>query len=121
MGYAIVVDASVARAAGTSEKPLSTACRRALAAMRDSDHRVAMSAMVLGEWLKVTRSGAGNLRSYASIIALQWLTQMRSSGRVDDVVLELNSELRQRTVQGLQNNGKTASSAGPVAKDFHLV
>jgi len=46
MGYAIVIDVSVARAAGTSGKPEPEACRRALAALRDFGHRVAMSQLV---------------------------------------------------------------------------
>lgn len=121
MGYAIVVDVSVARGAGTSSKPEPEACRRALAAMRDSGHRVAMSSNVFGEWMKLTKMRDDIIRSYASIIAIQWLKDMRSSGRVDDIVLETDSELRQRAVQGLQSRRQTSSSAGPVAKDFHLV
>ncbi len=121
MGYAIVVDVSVARAAGASGKPEPEACRRALIAMRDFGHRVAMSREVYDEWKKTIKRNDGQSRSYASLISIQWLTNMRSSNRVEDIVLEANSDLRQRSIQGLQNDPKISSSAGPVAKDFHLV
>jgi len=98
MGYAIVVDVSVAFAAGDSGKPQPQACRQVLTAIRDHDHRVAMSPDVFDEWMKLTKSKAGTPRSYASIIAIQWLKDMRSSGRVDDIELETNSELRQRVM-----------------------
>jgi len=121
MGYAIVVDASVARGAGTSGKPEPESCRRSLAAMRDYGHRIAMSPEVFREWMKLAKTRDGISRPYASNIAIQWLKDMRSSGRVDNIVLEPNSELRRRALQGLQDNERVASSAGPVAKDFHLV
>jgi predicted nucleic acid-binding protein len=121
MGYAIVVDVSVARGAGTSGKPEPESCRRALAALRDSGHRVAMSSDVFGEWIKVVKTKNGLSRPYASIIAIQWLKDMRSSGRVDDIALEKDSELRRRAIMGLQSHNRISSSAGPVAKDFHLV
>ena len=121
MGYAIVVDVSVARSAGASGKPEPEACRRALVAIRDSGHRVAMSPAVFGEWMKLAKMKSGISRSYASIIAIQWLKDMQSSGRVDHIALETDSELRQRALHGLQSHSRTSSSARPVAKDFHLV
>lgn len=121
MGYAIVVDVSVARSAGTSGKPEPQACRRALAALLDSGHRVAMSAEVFGEWMKLAKIKGGISRPYASNVAIQWLTNMRSSGRVDDIVLKTNSELRQRVMHGLQSKKQILSSVRPIDKDFHLV
>lgn len=120
MGCAIVIDVSVARAAGTSGKPQPEACRHVLAAVRDFGHRVAMSSDVHKEWIKPIEEN-GRIRSYASLIAIQWLKDMRSSGRVDDIVLEKNSKLRQHCLEQIQNNSKTSSSAGPIGKDFHLV
>ena len=121
MGYGIVVDVSVARGAGASGKPQPEACRHVLAAIRDHDHMVAMSPDVYDEWMKLTKTKDGDSRTYASIIAIQWLKDMRSSGRVVDITLETASELRQRALHGLQSSRQTSSSAGPVAKDFHLV
>jgi hypothetical protein len=121
MGRSIVVDVSVARGAGVSGKPQPEACRRVLATMRDFGHQVAMSKDVYNEWIKLTKGIDGQLRTYASLIAIQWLKDMRSSGRVDDIALEENSALRQRCLQGLQQNSKTSSSVAPVTKDFHLV
>ena len=120
MGYAIVIDVSVARGAGTSGKPQPEACRQALAAVRDFGHRVAMSNEVQGEWMKLWNGQNGMPRPYASLIAIQWLKDMRSSGKVDDIVLEKNSALRQRCLLGLQQNHQFAPSVEPVTKDFHL-
>lgn len=121
MGYAIVIDISVARAASKSGKPNPEACRRALSAISSFDHRVAMSKPVYNEWIKTEHRPNGQPRTYASLLAIQWLTDMRSSGRVNDIVIEDNSQLRQRCLQGIQNNPRSANSAAPVAKDFHLV
>lgn len=117
MGYAIVVDVSVARAASDRVEPELAACRLALAAMYDYGHKVAMSSEVFGEWMKLTKTRGDIPRPYASIIAIQWLKDMRSSGRVDNIVLEADSELRQRALQGLKDQDRV----GAVAKDFHLV
>lgn len=121
MGYAIVIDVSVARGAGTSGKPQPEACRRALAAVRDFGHRVAMSKDVFREWMKMTSEIDGPVRPYASLIAIQWLKDMRSSDLVVDIHLEENSALRQRCLQGLQQIPQALSSVDPVTKDFHLV
>ncbi len=118
MGFAIVVDASVARSAGESGKPQPEACRQALLAILDHNHRLAMSALVRKEWMK-TRPG--NPIPYATLFALRWLTQMQSAGRVDEITLEENSPLRQRCLGSLQHNNQTITSVGAVAKDFHLV
>lgn len=50
MGYTIVIDASVARAAGESGKPEPSACRATLLAMLTHNHKVAMSVSLRGEW-----------------------------------------------------------------------
>lgn len=121
MGYAIVVDVSVARAAGTSGKPEPQACRQALLAIRNFDHKVSMSKSVENEWMKKEPDKNGNLRAYASLFAISWLVEMRSHNRIEPIVLEENSELRQQCLNELQNNPRTSSSSGPVAKDFHLV
>lgn len=119
MGFAIVVDVSVARSASESGKPQPEACRRALLALRDNAHRLALSASGRKEWLK-KRSEQSPL-PYASLFALRWLTDMQSAGRVVEIGLEANSVLRQRCLQALQNNPQTATLVNPVSKDFHLV
>ena len=80
-----------------------------------------MSRDVYNEWIKLTSGTSESARTYASLIAIQWLKDMRSSGLVDDIVLQENSALRQRCLQGLQQSHRTSSSVTPVAKDFHLV
>lgn len=74
MGYAIVIDASVAHAAGESGKPEPAACRATLLAMLTHDHKVAMSASLHGEWMKPRP----DTYAHATVFALQWLAQMQS-------------------------------------------
>lgn len=47
---ALVVDASVARAAGETEHPRSKACRDFLTAILDICHRVVVNPVIRGEW-----------------------------------------------------------------------
>ena len=48
----LVVDASVARSAGETEHPISSACRRYLLAVQGICHRVAVTDEILAEWKK---------------------------------------------------------------------
>lgn len=118
MGYAIVVDASVARAAGESGKPEPEACRRALLAIKENDHRLAMSKQIRDEWMRLR---SNRPVPYASLFAQRWLAAMQSAGRVQMVKLTRNSRLRQRCLNTLTNNPHTQNLALAVAKDFHLV
>lgn len=118
MGLAIVVDASVARAAGESGKPQPEACRQSLLAILNHGHRLAMSAPIRTEWMK---SRSDKTIPYASLFALRWLTQMQSAGRVEEITLAENSALRQRCLQALQEDRQTVTSVEAVSKDFHLV
>lgn len=119
MGYAIVIDASVARAAGESGKPEPSACRATLLAMLTHNHKVAMSVSLRGEWMKPRPDTHS---PYATAFALRWLTQMQSQRRVIDITSSPDSEaLRNRCIAALDQNPQTKTSAPAVAKDFHLV
>lgn len=118
MGLAIVVDASVARAAGESGKPQPEACRQSLLAILNHGYRLAMSAPLRAEWMKPR---SDNALPYASLFALRWLTQMQSAGRVEEITLAENSALRQRCLQALQEDRQTVTSVEAVSKDLHLV
>lgn len=119
MGYAIVIDASVARAASESGKPEPSACRATLLAMLTHNHKVAMSASLCGEWMKPRPDTHS---PYATAFALRWLTQMQSQQRVVEIHATPDSEaLRHRCIVASDQNPQTTTSAPAVAKDFHLV
>lgn len=71
MSRRIVVDASVARSAGSTEHPASVASRQFLQEMLAICHRVVMTDEIEQEW-KRHRSG----------FATSWLATMRSKGKV---------------------------------------
>ena len=50
MSRLVVVDASVVRAAGETEHPVSSACRNCLEAIRSICHRVALTEPIREEW-----------------------------------------------------------------------
>ena len=54
MSRLVVVDASVTRAAGETEHPVSSACRSSLEAIRAICHRVALTAPIKEEWRRHT-------------------------------------------------------------------
>lgn len=118
MGYAIVVDTSVARSAGTSGKSVPEACRQTLLAILNHGHRVAMSEPIRNEWMKPRNTDSN---PYASLFSLHWLTQMQSRGRVVSIILEEDSPFCRRCMQALQQDRQTISSVDQVKKDFHLV
>lgn len=71
MSRRIVVDASVARAAGETSHPVSSRCREFLNDMLIICHRVVMSDDIRREWDK-----------HASVYSVRWLAAMRSKGKV---------------------------------------
>ncbi|MBI1788581.1 MAG: hypothetical protein HYR60_13650 [Acidobacteria bacterium] len=78
----LVVDASVAVAAGTTEHPISKACREVLEEVRR--HRIVMSTQIRYEWMK-----------RRSVIAVEWLEAMQRRGKVVDLGgLEPHPKLR---------------------------
>lgn len=71
MSRRIVVDASVARSAGTTEHPSSFHSRQFLQEMLAVRHRAVMTDELVHEW-----------RKHQSVFATRWLAAMRSRGRV---------------------------------------
>jgi hypothetical protein len=71
MSRRIVIDASVARAAGETEHPISQRCRLFLLDVLTIGHRVVMSEDIIREWNK-----------HASRYSIKWLRSMRSHGKV---------------------------------------
>lgn len=107
VGYAIVVDASVARAAGgpAADDPISILCRDALMAMRDVAHRVVMSQPIRAEWNR-----------HRSRFAFTWLTEMQSRRRVLQLNDPVNNELHAQIKQAVAPN-----AVARVMKDVPLV
>jgi hypothetical protein len=66
MSRRIVVDASVARSAGTTENPTSRHCRQFLAAMLTICHKVVMTDDIEKEW-----------RNHSSHYSISWLAAMQ--------------------------------------------
>lgn len=86
MSRRIVVDASVARAAGETEHPTSQRCRQFLLDMLVICHKVVMSDDIAREWKK-----------HASGYSIRWLAAMRSKGKVVKVT-PLEPDLWQRII-----------------------
>lgn len=102
-GFAIVVDASVARAAGETEHPVSKLCRESLDAMISGGHLLAMSQQLEEEWKK-----------HASCYAVGWWRLMRSRNRVKTIIQ--NTSLDQRILNAVDPQAQRI-----VRKDLHLV
>jgi hypothetical protein len=75
MSRRIVVDASIARSAGTTENPVSIRCREFLQTMLHVCHRIVMTTDLMREWQK-----------HRSTFALGWLATMQRRGKVITVL-----------------------------------
>lgn len=70
----IVVDADIARSAGETQHPVSSACRKALILIREHNHSLIACPLLRSEWKK-----------HASAFAKKWLTSMIARKQVDFV------------------------------------
>jgi hypothetical protein len=95
----LVIDASVASAAGLAMKPDSRRCREFLQAVLHISHRATMTPLLREEW-----------KRHQSLFARVWLAEMTSKAKVQDIADVRNEELR-------------AQAPGTVSaqKDVHLV
>lgn len=118
MSFAIVVDVSVARAAGESSSSSAQKCRSSLDGISNHGHRLAMSQPIQTEWLK-PKSAAQELQTwnvYASRYALQWLTNMTTKGRVVWLDLGNMESLRDQMLHATPEN-----LVPIVTKDVHIL
>jgi hypothetical protein len=113
----IVVDASVARAAGTTDFPTSRHCRDFLFNLRDADNCYCVFSHELGaEWKK-----------HASLLSTKWRTSMYSRRRVIDFAVVENGLLRghlnscAETIAGQNQEPQKKKIAAALAKDAHLL
>ena len=106
--YCLVVDASVARAAGTlkSRHPTGVRCRDFLMAVRGVCHRVAWSEAIKAEW-----------DEHQSLFAGQWRVSMVDLGKLRPVKDEPSEELR----EAIEDHSKDQNVVAILLKDAHLI
>jgi hypothetical protein len=106
-GVAVVVDASVARAAGGAGAThgASSACRDVLLALRDADLRVAMSPPLHDEW-----------RRHVSRFTRKWLASMYARRRVLKLTPDPFAPLHAACAELPEGRSRRA-----IEKDLHLV
>ena len=110
----IVVDTSVARAAGESEDRTAQACFNSLEAiLAESSYLAAFNRSLLREWLKKIKDRRGRERRYASCYASEWFLKMR--GRL--VILPERKDFINQCMQA----GASLAAASAIRKDLHLV
>jgi hypothetical protein len=102
----IVVDASIAHAAGTTEHHTSRACREFLESFLKVCHRAVMTAEVRAEW-----------KTHRSRFSRTWLASMFARKKVEVCGPEVNLARAAR----LNQAGLTASEEGAIRKDAPLL
>ncbi len=106
MSKRLVIDASVARSAGETDHPLSSACRLTLATVLKVCHRVVMCQQIRKEWAK-----------HQSRYASGWLAAMQSRGKIVRVEIPEEGTLPV-LLKSLDVGSKGLKT---MQKDLHLV
>jgi hypothetical protein len=101
----IVVDASVARAAGESEHPVSSSCRRILIAIREICHRVVMTEALQDEWGR-----------HEGSFAVRWRASMCAKKKTPRTCAELQLSRLDEVCEHLSPGEQAA-----LRKDIHLI
>jgi hypothetical protein len=101
----LVVDASVVRAAGESEHPVSSANREFLNSVLELCHRVAMTPQIGAEW-----------RRHQSKVTGRWRVAMYARKKIVRLEAPGNPELRSRLTHGHRSADRDA-----ILKDAHLI
>jgi hypothetical protein len=109
MSRRIVVDASIARAAGTKENPVSTRCREFLTDMLTICHRLVITKDIEAEWKK-----------HMSRFTASWLVAMQSRGKICRVNCDEN-EYATFIDQVNSNQKLTNNQRSSILKDSLLV
>lgn len=104
----LIIDASVARAAGNIEavKPVPRLCRDFLSAAFDICHKVGMTDGIEREWNK-----------HASGFTMHWLTMMVSHGKRKRISSRKNTDLRRK----ISSSGLDSESRKAMLKDVILI
>lgn len=98
----VIVDASVVRAAGETEHPVSSACRGCLLAILDICHRVGITSESSDEW-----------KRHMSQFSRKWRRSMAARRKAPTTVERVNAPLQ------LHNYTEKARAA--IEKDRHLL
>jgi cytochrome c553 len=113
----IVVDASIARAAGTTDAPTSSNCRDFLFGLRDATQcHCVFSPELRDEWKK-----------HASVLSAKWQNSMLSRRRVTHLPAAKNDQLQAHlnkcagTISGQADIALKLKVSTALAKDAHLV
>jgi hypothetical protein len=106
MSKALVIDASVARSAGETEHPVSSACRQTLLTVLKVCHRVVMCKEIAREWKK-----------HQSRYSSNWLAAMQSKGKIVRVEIPEDKVLTEK----LERLDVGEKGLRAMLKDLHLV
>ncbi len=102
----LVIDASIARAAGRTDHPISKACRVFLESVLTVCHHAVLTRPISEEWNK-----------HQSRFTLSWRSSMFARKKVARPVVAPNNVLR----TGIQNSGLTEKECAAALKDAHLI
>jgi hypothetical protein len=102
----LVIDASIAGAAGRTDHPVSKACRDFLEDVRTICHRVVMTREISDEWNR-----------HQSRFAVSWRSSMFARKKVVRAEVAPNEILR----TSIQNSGLTENECAAALKDTHLI
>jgi hypothetical protein len=117
MGYAIVIDACIARASSKeSSDVVALTCSRTLDSLSENGHRLAMSKPLQDEWFKSRSQHREPYSPYASNYAFRWFYNMRSKRRVEWVELTDTVDIRVRVLFAAEPQNREL-----IEKDLHLV
>lgn len=109
MRRTLVIDTSIARSAGTTENPISKACRDFLEEVAHVGHYISVNSSLVLEWQK-HRSG----------FSLQWLGAMQRRGKVKFVLCE-ESRIKDLSACVDSTDLITSKQKDAVRKDFLLL
>lgn len=116
MGYAIVVDVSIAFAAGESQSLSACKCREILDCISIYGHKLAFSKPIQDEWFKIKSESGRQSNPYASRYSLQWLYKMKSERRVVWIEIDDQDEMTGKIIDCALLHDRRQ-----IQKDVHLV
>lgn len=106
MSKRLVIDASIARAAGETEHPTSKRCRDFLRAVLRICHRLVLTPEIQEEW-----------RRHQSDFTRKWRVQMYARKKIDEPNPPLNEPLR----TGIERTTTAVNEQEAMLKDMRLI
>jgi hypothetical protein len=102
----LVIDSDIARAAGTTQHPVSSACREVLENVLEICHKIALSPILKEEWAK-----------HQSKYTSTWLRTMIAKRKFEFKQISEDQQLRVKITQ----HAATAEINEIMQKDIHLI